>query len=71
MNKQLSEIILNKSEIKKLDVFISSFFEPAKIENYYGKNVEEKTNDFCDRYWNLLHGWKMEINNQREYDEYI
>jgi len=72
LNKQLSEIILNKSEIKKLDILSSSIFGAAKIDNYFGRNQQEKINDFCDRYWNLMHGWKKikNTNNQKieEYD---
>jgi len=58
LNKELSKLILNKTEIKKMDILSSSFFEPAKIDNYFGKTEQEKINDFCDRYWNLMHGWK-------------
>jgi len=61
LNKQLSKIVLNKSEIKKLNILNSTIFETAKIDNYYGNTEEEKINDFCDRYWNLIHGWKKEI----------
>lgn len=70
INKELSEAVFNKTEIKKLDVLNSSFFEPAKINNYFGSTVQDKVIDFCDRYWNLLHGWKMETKNQNniEYD---
>ena len=74
LNKQLSEIVLNKSEIKKMDVLSTTIFEPAKIDNYFGDTLQDKIIDFCDRYWNLLHGWKMENNNQnnqRDYDEFI
>ena len=74
LKKELSEIVLNKSEIKKLDVLNSSIFEPAKIDNYFGDTTQDKIIDFCDRYWNLMHGWKMKINNQsnqKEYDEFI
>ncbi|MDR1881903.1 MAG: DUF488 domain-containing protein [Prevotella sp.] len=71
LNKQLSEIVLNKSEIKNLDVLNSTFFEPAKIDNYLGKTEQEKVNDFCDRYWNLMHGWKKETNkNNNNFEEY-
>lgn len=66
---ELSEIIFNKSEIKKLNVLNSSFFESAKIENYFGSTLQDKKNDFCDRYWNLLHGWKLNKNNNN-YNEY-
>lgn len=72
LNKQLSEIVLNKPEIKKIDVLNSTIFEPAKINNYFGKTEQEKVNDFCDRYWNLMHGWKKvrntNNNNIEEYD---
>ena len=71
LNKQLSEIVLNKSEIKKIDVLNSSIFEPAKIDNYFGKTQQEKINDFCDRYWNLMHGWKKTKNtNNQKFEEY-
>lgn len=72
LNKQLLEIVLNKSEIKELDILNSTIFEPAKIDNYFGRKQEERINDFCDRYWNLLHGWKktrnINNNNLKEYD---
>lgn len=70
INKELSEVVFNKTEIKKLDVLNSSFFEPARINNYFGNTIQDKLIDFCDRYWNLLHGWKMENKNQNniEYD---
>lgn len=69
INTELSEVIFNKTEIKKLDVLNSSMFESAKIENYFGNTLQDK-NDFCDRYWNLLHGWKLNKNNNNfnEYD---
>ena len=72
INKKLSEVIFNKTEVKKLDVLNSSLYESAKIENYFGETLQDKKNDFCDRYWNLLHGWKLNTNNNNnnnyEYD---
>lgn len=71
LNNQLSEVVLNKSEIKKIDVLNSSIFEPAKIDNYFGKTQQEKVNDFCDRYWNLMHGWKkVSKTNNKNFEEY-
>lgn len=71
LNLQLSEIVLNKSEIKKLDVLNSSIFEQAKIDNYFGNTQQEKVNDFCDRYWNLMHGWKNVRNtNNNNFEDY-
>lgn len=69
LNKQLSEIVLSKSEIKKLDVLNSSIFESAIINKYSGETLQEKINDFCDRYWNLMHGWKK-ISNTKYIEEY-
>lgn len=70
LNKMLADIILNKTEIKKLDILNSSLFgDQPVIENYYGNNREEKITDFCDRYWNLMHGWKKTYNtNVNDYD---
>ena len=72
INTELSEVIFNKTEVKKLDVLNSSLYESAKIENYFGETLQDKKNDFCDRYWNLLHGWKLNTNNNNnnnyEYD---
>lgn len=66
LNRQLSEIVLNRSEIKKLDILNSSLFESAKIDNYSGETRQEKINDFCERYWNLIHGWKKSRNTNNE-----
>lgn len=58
LDKKLEELVLNKNEVKKLDLLGSSFFGPSRLENYYGNTQDEKLKDFCDRYWNLMHGWK-------------
>lgn len=70
LNKQLKDLIFKKSEIAKLDVLNASMFEPAKIDNYYGDTISDKIDDFCDRYWNLMHGWKKynTITNNEEYE---
>lgn len=70
LNKQLKDLIFKKSEIAKLDVLNASMFEPAKIENYYGDTISDKIDDFCDRYWNLMHGWKKTINTSNNYQDY-
>lgn len=58
LDKQLADLILNKKEVKGLDLLSSSFFGSSKLDKYYGNTQEEKIADFCDRYWNLMHGWK-------------
>ena len=70
LNKQLKELIFKKSEIAKLDVLNASMFEPAKIDNYYGDTIADKIDDFCDRYWNLMHGWKKDISISNNYQDY-
>jgi len=62
VTKQLSDIVLNREEIRRLDIRNPSLLEPAKIDSYCGDTLQEKVNDFCDRYWNLMHGWKLEPN---------
>jgi hypothetical protein len=58
LDKKLEELILRKNEVKKLDILNSSFFGPSRLDNYFGDTQEERLKDFCDRYWNLMHGWK-------------
>ncbi len=59
---ELREMIFKREEISKLDVLNPSFFGPAKINDYSGETINEKILDFCDRYWNLMHGWKKVSN---------
>lgn len=58
LNSQLLETVLKRSEIKALDILNSNLLDPAPIDNYFGNTIDEKLNDFCYRYWNLLNGWK-------------
>lgn len=68
LDEELREQVFSKNEIKKLNVLNSFFFEA----NYFGDTQEEKVKDFCDRYWNLMHGWKKDNNsyhsNYNDYD---
>ncbi len=70
LDRELSELILKKSEVKKLDLLAPSFYGPAKIDNYFGETQQDKINDFCDRYWNLMHGWKRTGNSNSSFQEY-
>lgn len=69
VNTELSKTVFNKSEIKNLDILNSSFFESAKIDNYFGNTLQDKKSDFSERYWNLLHGWRLNSDN-KNYNEY-
>lgn len=74
LDKKLVETILNRADIKKLDILSSSIFGDAIIENYFGRTQQDKIDDFCDRYWNLMHGWKkynVTNNNTEGYDNFI
>lgn len=68
--KQLAELVLNREEIRRLDIQNPSLLEPATIDQYFGETLQEKIADFCDRYWNLLHGWKLEPNTLLQDGEY-
>ena len=73
LDKQLSDTILNKKEIENLKILDIDIFEPQKtaiIENYFGSTTQERINDFCDRYWNIMHGWKMEVYNNKSINYY-
>ncbi len=62
VDKQLQEIILNRKEIKNLNVMQFSMFAESVLDKYYGTSDQEKLNDFCNRYWNLIHGWSKQEN---------
>lgn len=67
LNNQLRQLVFEKKEIKRLDVLSSSFEQPEPlIEKYFGNTQEEQIMDFCDRYWNLIHGWKKVINDKSD-----
>lgn len=69
LNEELSRLIFAKEEVKKLNLMQGDLTNPQpKIENYFGDTIKEKQNDFCDRYWNLIHGWKKITNTQNNYD---
>ena len=47
------------------------FTGESPINNYYGETKQEKEYDFCDRYWNLMHGWKKDSsNNYNKIEDY-
>lgn len=63
LDKQLEEFVCEKKHV------LSPMFKQEILDNYFGKTEQEKLNDFCDRYWNLLHGWKrFNYNNNENYD---
>ena len=68
LDEELSRMIFAKEEVKKLNLMQGDFLNPPKIENYFGGTIKEKQNDFCDRYWNLMHGWKKVNNTQNNYN---
>jgi len=70
VTKQLTDIVLNREEIRKLDIRNPGLLEPARIDNYFGNTLDEKLTDFCERYWNLMHGWKLETNTAMRDGDY-
>lgn len=73
-NKKVNDLfiknILNKDIVKKLDILSIPLFGTSCLDNYFGDTQEDKICDFCDRYWNLIHGWKKynDINIIEDYD---
>ena len=64
----MKKAVLRKDIFK--NILTPNIFGESPLNNYYGNTQEEKINDFCDRYWNLMHGWKKynTINNNEAYD---
>lgn len=63
LDKQLENFVCEKKHV------LSPMFKDDILDNYFGETEQGKINDFCDRYWNLLHGWKrFNYNNNENYD---
>lgn len=63
LDKQLETFVCEKKHV------LSPMFKDDILDNYFGETEQDKINDFCDRYWNLLHGWKrFNYNNNENYD---
>ena len=67
LDEELKAIIFKKKEVKKLVVKHQlqeseiPFEEDRKesvFDKYFGNDYQSREKDFCDRYWNLMHGWK-------------
>lgn len=65
LDKQLEKLICEKKSVQSV---LNPMFKNEVLDNYFGKTEQEKLYDFCDRYWNLLHGWKKSNYNNEEYD---
>lgn len=68
LNEELERMVFAKDEVKKLNLTQGDLTGRIPINDYFGKTIKEKQADFCDRYWNLMHGWKKVTNNQNNYD---
>lgn len=55
--KPLHILEINQPEQADLLAFAGSMEHPV-LQKYAGRNDQERQADFCDRYWNVLHGWK-------------
>lgn len=63
LDKQLKIFVCERKKIQKM------LSEEKTLDKYFGKTEQEKLYDFCDRYWNILHGWKkINYNNTENYD---
>lgn len=48
-------------EAKGINCFQPELLGEALIDRFEGVTLEEKRAVYCDRYWNLLHGWKRKV----------
>lgn len=63
LDKQLETLVCEKKHVQ------NPMFKDDILDNYFGRTEQEKRNDFCDRYWNLMHGWKrFNYNNNKNND---
>jgi len=62
LDRELENFVCKKKHI------LSPMFKKDILNNYFGDTEQKKLNDFCDRYWNLLHGWKRFNYNNENYD---
>lgn len=63
LDKQLEEFVCERKHV------LSPMFKDVILNNYFGETEQKKLMDFCDRYWNLLHGWKkLNYDNNENYD---
>lgn len=56
LDKQLEAFVIKKDKMGEL--LFPSLLGDDPLSKYAGNNRQEQLADFCDRYWNLLHGWK-------------
>ena len=61
---------LRKEVSKKIEIIETESLFDDPINNYFGETRKDKINDLCNRYWNLLHGWKRENNIDNKFEEY-
>lgn len=62
LDKQLENFVCEEKEV------LNPMFKDEILDNYFGETEQEKINNLCDRYWNLLHGWKRFNYNNENYD---
>lgn len=48
-------------EAKGINYLQPELLGEALIDKFEGDTLEEKRAVYCDRYWNLLHGWKRKV----------
>ncbi|MCM1311681.1 MAG: DUF488 domain-containing protein [Roseburia sp.] len=60
LDKQLERLVCEEKEM------LLPMYKDNILVKYFGESTKEKLYDFCDRYWNLLHGWKRFNYNNNE-----
>lgn len=58
LDKQLEDTVCQKRHLTKETLLTPSLLGGSLLDNYHGDSLQAKLDDYCDRYWNLMHGWK-------------
>lgn len=56
LKQQLEEYVRSKPKFANIGQV--SLFSGCALEKYNGVTLQDKLDDFCNRYLNILHGWK-------------
>lgn len=63
LDEQLKDLVCTKRKLND-EILTPYWFGESILDKYYGDSQQAKLDDYCDRFWNLFHGWKKgNVNN--------
>lgn len=66
LDRQLEDLVCTKRKLNKEAILTPSLLGDSILDKYCGDSQPAKFKDYCDRFWNLFHGWKK--GNLNNYD---